>query len=102
MAVTSSKGSAVQATAADEQKANQVISAAKVDAPTGAEEKAAKAAISEIQAYLDSLPKVRIRVREDEGDQWVQINEHVTIIKAGEWVNVPTDIADMLATAGVI
>lgn len=44
-------------------------------------------------------PKVQVKCRED---QWVQVNGYTFIIKGGEKVMVPKDIAELLEASGRI
>ena len=52
--------------------------------------------------YFKNRPKETIRIRPEDGDQWVQINGYAFQIQAGVKVKVPTDVADLLRDAGVI
>jgi hypothetical protein len=49
--------------------------------------------------YYAKQPKVQVKCRED---QWVQVNGYTFIIKGGEKVMVPKDIADVLEECGRI
>jgi len=58
-----------------------------------------KKVFADMKAYFASRPKVSIKTREDE---WVQINGYTFIIKGGERVEVPQDVADILEETGRI
>jgi hypothetical protein len=49
--------------------------------------------------YFASQPKTSIKTRDDE---WVQVNGYTFIIKKGERVDVPQDIANILEESGRI
>ena len=49
--------------------------------------------------YYAAQPRVSVRPLNDE---WVQVNGYTFIIKGGERVEVPRDIADMLEESGRI
>jgi hypothetical protein len=69
------------------------------DKPTGAEEREDKNTEHRMRDYFASQPKVSIKTREDE---WVQVNGYTYIIKKGERVEVPVDIANLLEESGRI
>lgn len=69
------------------------------DKPTSAEQKQDEFTEHTMRDYFASQPKVSIKTREDE---WVQVNGYTFIIKKGERVDVPTDVAEMLEEAGRI
>jgi len=58
--------------------------------------------VERMRAYFAERPKVKIRIRPSEGEQWVQINGYAFRIQAGEEVTVPVDVKNMLQDAGVI
>lgn len=55
--------------------------------------------LARMRDYFAARPKVTIKTREDER---VQINGYVFIIKAGERVEVPVDVANILEESGRI
>lgn len=67
--------------------------------PTTAEQREDKFTENTMRDYYAAQPKVSIKTREDE---WVQVNGYTFIIKKGERVDVPKDIADILEDAGRI
>jgi hypothetical protein len=69
------------------------------DKPSGKEAREDALAENKMRDYYASQPKVSIKTREDE---WVQVNGYTFIIKAGERVDVPKDIADILEESGRI
>jgi hypothetical protein len=68
-------------------------------ATTTEEDRAALERTNRMREYFASRPKVTVKTREDE---WVQINDYVFIIKGGERVEVPVDVADILEESGRI
>jgi len=64
-----------------------------------ATEKAAKMTEYYMRDYYKAQPKVSIKCAED---QWVQVNGYTFIIKGGQRVEVPKDIADLLEASGRI
>lgn len=68
-------------------------------APTSDEDRQAAAQFDRMKAHFASRPKVSIRTRNDE---WVQVNGYTLIIKAGERVEVPDEIATLLEESGRI
>src|SRR5690242_4098724 len=68
----------------------------------GPEVAAQQSRIDEMRAHFAKQPKVRIRIRKEEGDQTVQINGYTFWIKAGERVDVPEQVAQILEDAGLI
>ncbi len=59
--------------------------------------------LEKTKAHLDSQPKVKVRIRPEDGSQWVQINGYAYRIAAsGDYVKVPQQVAEMLRTKGVI
>lgn len=69
------------------------------DKPSAEEERQALAAHNRMRDYYAAQPKVSVKPRED---QWVQVNDYTFIIKGGERVDVPKDIADILEESGRI
>jgi|ABSQ01.1.fsa_nt_gi deoxycytidine triphosphate deaminase len=69
------------------------------DKPSSAEERADQVTEHTMRDYYAAQPKVSIKTREDE---WVQVNGYTFIIKAGERVEVPKDIAAILEESGRI
>ena len=67
------------------------------DVPTSAEVRIDKFTEDTMRAYFASRPKVRIKTQQDE---FVQVNGYTFIIKKGEYVEVPDDIAQMLEDSG--
>jgi len=55
--------------------------------------------LARMRDYFAAQPKVTIKCLEDER---VQINGYVFIIKGGERVDVPKDVADLLEQSGKI
>jgi len=55
-----------------------------------------------MQEYFDTRPKVEVRVRKEDGDQVVSINNYKFWIQAGQRVKVPVDVRDILEAAGLI
>jgi hypothetical protein len=75
---------------------------APVEAPAGFDsttEKAAKMTENYMRDYYAKQEKVTIKCAED---QWVQVNGYTFIIKGGERVSVPKDIANLLEESGRI
>lgn len=62
-------------------------------------EKAAKMTENYMRDHYAKQEKVSIKCAED---QWVQVNGYTFIIKGGERVSVPKDIADILEASGRI
>lgn len=58
--------------------------------------------VDRMRSYFKGRPREKIRVRKDEGNQFVQINGYGFQIMAGETVEVPTDVADLLREANII
>ena len=76
-----------------------VVQAPSADKPTSAEDRQDKFTETTMRDYFAAQKKVSIKTREDE---WVQVNGYTFIIKKGERVDVPEDIARMLDEAGRI
>jgi hypothetical protein len=72
----------------------------KVSAPVGPMDQQKR--IERMKEYFANRPKETIRIRKDEGDQWVQINGYAFQIQAGKEVKVPVDVADQLRNADII
>lgn len=68
----------------------------------GTEKQAHVSLLEKTRAELSAQPKVRIRIRKEDGDQTVQINGWTYWIKAGEWVEVPQQVAEILEEAELI
>lgn len=66
---------------------------------TGTDAKEAVITENKMRQYFSSQPKVSIKTQED---QWVQVNGYTFIIKGGERVEVPRDIANILEESGRI
>ena len=58
--------------------------------------------VDRMREYFKNQPKEKIRIRPDDGEQWVQINGYAFRIQAGKEVKVPKDVADTLRDAGVL
>jgi hypothetical protein len=58
--------------------------------------------IQRMKTYFENRPKETIRIREADGEQWVQVNGYAFQIQAGVKVKVPVDVADLLRDADVI
>ncbi len=58
--------------------------------------------VSRMREYFKNRPKEKIRIRPEDGEQWVQINGYAFRIQAGQDVKVPVDVADTLREAGVL
>lgn len=69
------------------------------DKPTSEEQRQDAFTENTMRDYYAAQPKVSIKTREDE---WVQVNGYTFIIKKGERVEVPKDIADILEESGRI
>lgn len=80
-------------------KPTETIAAPKpVESPDTVQQKR----IERMRKYFENRPKETIRIRPDDGEQWVQINGYAFQIQAGVKVKVPVDVADLLRDAGVI
>jgi hypothetical protein len=78
------------------------VAEAPVESPPGfdtATVKAAKMTENYMRDYYAKQEKVSIKCADD---QWVQVNGYTFIIKGGERVSVPKDIADLLEASGRI
>lgn len=58
--------------------------------------------IDAMAAHFAKQPKRQIRIRKEDGDQTTQINGYTHLIKAGEKVLVPEQVAELLEDAGII
>jgi hypothetical protein len=74
-----------------------VLSAPKLEDTAGEDSKAALLDQNRMRDYFAAQKKVAVKVSQDE---WVQINGYVFIIKKGERVDVPEDVANLLEEAG--
>lgn len=81
------------------EKNAEVVSAAPQPKKVSAEDKEAAHTAENMRAYFASRPKVSVKTKEDE---WVQVNAYTFIIKKGERVEVPDDIARILEESGRI
>ena len=80
----------------------ETISAKKSVLPPGADDLDAISTMNDTKAYLQAQPKRTIHIRPEDGDQWAQINGYAFIIRAGDRVQVPEDVALLLEDAGII
>jgi hypothetical protein len=55
-----------------------------------------------MRKYFAERPKETIRIRKEDGEQFVQINGYPFQIQAGVPVKVPVDVADLLRNAEII
>lgn len=78
----------------------EVTATPKTSPPVGV--MAQQSRVARMREYFKNQPKEKIRIRKDEGEQWVQINGYAFRIQAGEEVYVPVDVADTLRDADVI
>lgn len=69
------------------------------DKPTSAEERADAFTEATMRDYYATQKRVSIKCANDE---WVQVNGYTFIIKKGERVEVPSDIANILEESGRI
>jgi hypothetical protein len=58
--------------------------------------------IDRMREYFAKQPKRQIRIRKELGDQTAQINGYTFLMKAGEKISVPEDVAVLLEDAGII
>jgi len=77
----------------------EIVTAPAIEAHEGEDAKVQAATYDYMKAYYAAQPRVSIKCQED---QWVQVNGYTFIIKGGERVMVPKDIADLLEEAGRI
>jgi hypothetical protein len=77
----------------------QVVRASRSKQPPVSDEIDAANVHASMKAYFDAQKRVSIKTREDER---VQINDYIFIIKGGERVDVPEDVALILEQAGRI
>lgn len=57
--------------------------------------------VKKMEAHFAAQKKVRVRIRPEDGEQWVEVNGYSFLIQPGEWVRVPEQIYDMLVEKGV-
>ena len=57
--------------------------------------------VKRMEAHFKAQKKVKVRIRPEDGEQWVQVNGYTFLIQPGEWVRVPEQIYDMLVEKGV-
>ena len=67
-----------------------------------AERQKATRRMEHMKQYFAKQPKETIRIRKDEGEQFVQINGYTFIIQAGVTVSVPRPVAEALRNAEII
>lgn len=72
---------------------------ANTPAPVSPEKRADEFTHNTMQDYFAKQKKISIKTRQDE---WVQVNGYTYIVKGGERVEVPEDIAKLLDRAGKI
>ncbi len=77
-----------------------VSSSVKESPPAGVMQQEGR--VARMREYFKNRPKEKIRIRPEDGEQWVQINGYAFRIQAGQDVKVPVDVADTLREAGVI
>jgi hypothetical protein len=77
----------------------EVLSAAVADKPSSKEAREDKRTEDTMRDYFASQKKVSVKTSKDE---WVQVNGYTYIIKGGDRVDVPLDIATILEEAGRI
>ena len=54
-----------------------------------------------MKAHFAAQKKVRVRIRPEDGEQWVQINGYTFLIQPGDWVRVPEQVYEALVAKGV-
>lgn len=54
-----------------------------------------------MKEHFAAQKKVRVRIRPEDGEQWVEVNGYTFLIQPGEWVKVPEQIHEMLVDKGV-
>ena len=54
-----------------------------------------------MKEHFAAQKKVKVRIRPEDGEQWVQVNGYTFLIQPGEWVKVPEQIYEMLVEKGV-
>lgn len=81
----------------------EVISAPPAPSVEETEERAQhESMLNVMRDYFAAQPKVRIRVPKEKGNVPVQVNGYTFLIAAGEYVEVPRDVADILEAAQYI
>ena len=55
-----------------------------------------------MEEYFAEQPRERIKIRKELGEQTPIINGYPFQIQAGDWVEVPTDVAELLRDAEII
>ena len=78
----------------------EIAAAPQVSRPVGVTDQVNR--VERMRKYFANQKKEKIRIRPQEGEQWVQINGYAFRIQAGEEVKVPVDVADLLREADVI
>lgn len=58
--------------------------------------------INAMKAHFDAQPKENIKIRKDDGEQFVQVNGYTFQIQPGVVVAVPRQVANMLRDADII
>lgn len=58
--------------------------------------------IATMKAHFDAQPKENIKVRKDDGEQFVQVNGYTFQIQPGVVVAVPRQVANILRDADII
>ncbi len=75
------------------------VTAPALEDHAGEDAKEALATENRMRDYFAGRPKVAVKTKADES---VQVNGYTFIVKGGERVNVPVDVADLLEAAGLI
>lgn len=70
--------------------------------PLTADQGAQASTIDFMRDHFSKQRKVSIKIPLDRGEQWVQVNGYTFQIMAGERVNVPEQVAQILEDAGVV
>lgn len=58
--------------------------------------------IAKMKEYFDKQPRENIKIRKDDGEQFVQVNGYSFQIQPGVVVPVPRDVANILRAADII
>lgn len=58
--------------------------------------------VAAMKAHFDAQPKENIKVRKDDGEQFVQVNGYTLQIQPGVVVPVPRQVAQILRDADII
>jgi len=90
----------MSATKIDAIAPEEIVAKPRTSPPVGVMEQSSR--VARMREYFKNQPKEKIRIRPDEGEQWVQINGYAFRIQAGEDVYVPEDVANILRDAAVI